>query len=38
MYVSQFFSEKHKKYWMDGIMKLPMKWQKVVEQNGQYRI
>ena len=24
------------KFWEDGIMKLPGKWQKVVEQNGEY--
>ena len=24
------------KFWEDGIMKLPEKWQKVVEQNGEY--
>ena len=24
------------KFWEDGIMKLPEKWQEVVEQNGEY--
>ena len=32
----QFFARKDKKFWEDGIMKLPEKWQKVVEQNGEY--
>ena len=25
-----------KKFWEDGIMKLPEKWQNVVEQKGEY--
>ena len=29
-------SKKDKTFWEDGIMKLPEKWQKVVEQNGEY--
>ena len=28
--------KKRKTFWKDGIMKLPEKWQKVVEQNGEY--
>ena len=28
--------KKIKKFGEDGIMKLPEKWQKVVEQNGEY--
>ena len=28
--------KKIKKFWEDGITKLPEKWQKVVEQNGEY--
>ena len=35
-YLEQFFAQKNKKFWEDGIMKLPEKWQKVVEQNGEY--
>ena len=35
-YLEQFFAQKDKKFWEDGIMKLPEKWQKVVEQNGEY--
>ena len=30
--MEQFFAKK-KKFWEDGIMKLPEKWQKVVGQN-----
>ena len=35
-HVEEFFAQKDKKFWEDGIMKLPEKWQKVVEQNGEY--
>ena len=31
--MEEFFAQKDKKFWEDGIMKLPEKWQKVVEQN-----
>ena len=31
-------SKKDKKFWEDGIMKLPEKRQKVVEQNGEYTV
>ena len=35
--MEEFFAQKKdKKFWEDGIMKLPEKWQKVVEQNGEY--
>ena len=37
-HLEQFFAQKDKKFWEDGIMKLPEKWQKVVEQNGEYVI
>ena len=37
-HLEQFFAQKDKKLWEDGIMKLPEKWQKVVEQNGVYVI
>ena len=30
-----FFAQKDK-FWGDGIMKLPEKWQKVVKQKGEY--
>ena len=35
-HLEQFFAQKAKKFWEDGIMKLPEKWQKVVEQKGKY--
>ena len=35
-HLEQFFDQKDKKFWEDGIMKFPEKWQKVVEQNGEY--
>ena len=34
-HLEQFFAQKDK-FWEDGIMKLPEKWQKVVEQMGEY--
>ena len=33
-HLKHFFALKDKKVWEDGTMKLPGKWQKVVEQNG----
>ena len=35
-HLKQFFAQKDKKFWEDGIMKLPERWQKVVEQNKEY--
>ena len=35
-HLEQFFAQKDKKFGEDRIMKLPEKWQKVVEQNGEY--
>ena len=35
-HLEQFFAQKDKKFWEDGNMKLPEKWQKVVEQKGEY--
>ena len=32
-HLEQFFAQKDKKFWEDGITKLPEKWQKIVEQN-----
>ena len=34
-HLEQFFAQKDKKFWEDAIMKLPEKWQKVVEQKGE---
>ena len=30
------FAQKDKKFWEDGIMKLPERWQKVVEKSSEY--
>ena len=35
-YLEQFFAQLDKKFGEDGIMKLPKKQQKVLEQNGEY--
>ena len=35
-HLEQFFAQKDKKFWEDGIMKLPEKWQQVVEQKGEH--
>ena len=35
-HLEQFFAQKDKKFWEHKIMQLPEKWQKVVEQNGEY--
>ena len=32
----EYYSKHYEKFWENGIMKLPEKWQKVVEQNGEY--
>ena len=37
-HLEQFFAQKDKKFWEHRIMKLPEKWQKVVEQNGKYAV
>ena len=34
--LEQVFAQKDKRFWEDGITKLPEKWQKVVQQNGEY--
>ena len=34
-HLEQFFAQKEKKFCEDRIMKLPEKWQKIVEQNGE---
>ncbi|CAK9815651.1 Mariner Mos1 transposase [Anthophora plagiata] len=35
-YLVQFFADKDRKFYERGIMKLPERWQKVIEQNGRY--
>ena len=34
----QFFADKDQKFYERGIMKLPERWHKVIEQNGKYII
>ena len=34
----QFFANKDQKFYERGIMKLPERWQKAIEQNGKYII
>jgi len=34
----QFFADKDRSFYEQGIMKLTERWQKVIEQNGQYII
>ena len=34
----QFFADKDQKFYERGIIKLPERWQKVIEQNGKYII
>lgn len=36
--VTQFFAQKPRKFYSDGIMVLPEKWQKVVDQDGTYLV
>ena len=37
-HLDKFLAEKDGKFYERGIMKLPRKWQKIIEQNGQYII
>ena len=37
-HLEQLLAREGKKFWEDGIMKLPEKWQKVVEQKGEYTV
>ncbi|KOC59815.1 hypothetical protein WH47_10444 [Habropoda laboriosa] len=37
-HLSRFFAQKPQKFYTDGIMVLPEKWQKVVDQNGTYLV
>ena len=37
-HLDKFFAQKDKKFWEDGITKLPEKLKKVVEQKGEYII
>ena len=35
-HLEQFFAQKDKKFWKDGIVKLTENWHKVVKQNSEY--
>ena len=35
-YLKQFLAQNDQEFWEDGIVKFPEKWQKIVEQNGEY--
>ena len=35
-HLEQFFAQKDTNFWEGGIMRLPEKWQKIVEQNSEY--
>ena len=35
-HLTEFFAVKDQKFYRGGIMKLPERWQKVIEQNGRY--
>jgi len=37
-HLEQFFAEKDRKFFEQGIIKLPERWQKIVDNNGQYII
>jgi len=37
-HLDKFLAEKDGKFYERGIMKLPGRWQKIIEQNGQYII
>jgi len=37
-HLEKFFAYKIRKFWEDGIFKLPERWRKVVEKNGEYII
>ena len=38
MYLDQYFADKPEKFWEEGIMRLPERWRKVIEQKGSYII
>ncbi|CAH2092000.1 unnamed protein product [Euphydryas editha] len=35
-HLAKFFDDKPQKFYTDGIMKLPEKWEKIIDNNGQY--
>ena len=36
IHLDEFFQSKDETFWRNGIMKLPERWAKVIENNGQY--
>jgi len=37
-HLKQFFNQKPQKFYRDGIMALPQKWQNIIENNGAYLV
>ncbi|KYM87813.1 hypothetical protein ALC53_03248 [Atta colombica] len=37
-HLKQFFDQKPQKFYRDGIMALPQKWQNIIENNGAYLV
>jgi len=37
-HLKQFFDQKPQKFYRDGIMTLPQKWQNIIENNGAYLV
>ena len=37
-HLKQFFDQKSQKFYRDGIMALPQKWQNIIENNGAYLV
>ena len=35
-HLAEFFAVKDQKFYQRGVMKLPERWQKIIEQNGRY--
>ncbi|KOX72601.1 Histone-lysine N-methyltransferase SETMAR, partial [Melipona quadrifasciata] len=35
-HLDEYFTSKVKQFWKEGIMRLPERWKKVIEQNGSY--
>ncbi|CAK9809216.1 Mariner Mos1 transposase [Anthophora quadrimaculata] len=37
-HLDEYFASKPQQFWKEGIMRLPERWKKVIEQNGSYII
>ncbi|KOX67598.1 hypothetical protein WN51_08700, partial [Melipona quadrifasciata] len=35
-HLDEYFTSKLKRFWKEGIMRLPERWKKIIEQNGSY--